>query len=39
VANEPINPADVSKLRQLLVSLRDAKIVEAKTADPARFQL
>jgi len=30
-------PADVSKLRQLLVSLRDAKIVEAKTADPARF--
>jgi hypothetical protein len=37
VAERADYPADVSKLRQLLVSLRDAKIVEAKTADPARF--
>jgi len=37
VAERADYPADVSKLRQLLVSLRDARIVEAKTADPARF--
>lgn len=37
VAERGDYPADVSKLRQLLVSLRDAKIVEAKTTDPARF--
>jgi hypothetical protein len=37
VAERADYPADVSKLRLLLVSLRDAKIVEAKTADPARF--
>jgi hypothetical protein len=30
-------PADVAKIRTLLLSLRDAKIVEEKTADPARF--
>jgi len=37
VAERADYPADVSKLRQLLVALRDAKIVEAKTADPAQF--
>src|SRR6202022_767452 len=37
VAERADYPADVSKLRQLLVSLRDARIVEAKTVDPARF--
>ncbi|HLZ98379.1 MAG TPA: DUF4340 domain-containing protein [Steroidobacteraceae bacterium] len=37
VAERGDYPADVSKLRQLLVTLRDARIVEAKTADPARF--
>jgi hypothetical protein len=37
VAERADYPADVSKLRLLLVALRDAKIVEAKTADPARF--
>jgi hypothetical protein len=37
VAERADYPADVSKLRQLLVSLRDARIVEAKTADAARF--
>jgi hypothetical protein len=30
-------PADVAKIRNLLLSLRDAKIVEEKTADPTRF--
>jgi hypothetical protein len=37
VAERADYPADVSKLRQLLISLRDARIVEAKTSDPARF--
>ncbi len=37
VAERADYPADVSKLRLLLVALRDAKIVESKTADPARF--
>ena len=30
-------PADVSKLRKLLMALRDAKIVEKKTSNPASF--
>ena len=30
-------PADVSKLRKLLLSLSDAKIVEEKTSDPANY--
>jgi len=30
-------PADVAKLRKLLTSLGDAKIIEEKTADPARY--
>lgn len=30
-------PADVSKLRTLLTALGDAKIVEKKTSDPARY--
>jgi hypothetical protein len=30
-------PADMSKLRKLLAALRDAKIIEEKTADPARY--
>lgn len=30
-------PADVAKLRKLLTALGDAKIVEEKTADPARY--
>jgi len=37
VAERADYPADVSKLRKLLESLRDAKIIEEKTADPARF--
>ena len=37
VAERADYPADVSKLRLLLVALRDARIVEAKTVDPARF--
>jgi hypothetical protein len=37
VAERADYPADVSKLRTLLVSLRDARIVEEKTVDPARF--
>ena len=32
-------PADDSKVRRFLLSLGDAKIVEAKTADPANFPL
>ena len=32
-------PADVPKLRKLLLALNDAKIVEEKTADPAKFPL
>ncbi|MGA2189863.1 MAG: DUF4340 domain-containing protein [Steroidobacteraceae bacterium] len=30
-------PADVAKIRTLLLALADARIVEEKTADPARF--
>lgn len=30
-------PADVAKLRKLLTALGDARIVEEKTADPARY--
>lgn len=30
-------PADVSKVRKLMVSLTDAKIIEQKTSDPAKF--
>jgi hypothetical protein len=30
-------PADVSKLRKLLLALSDAKIVEQKTSDPANY--
>jgi len=30
-------PADVAKLRKLLTALSDAKIVEEKTSDPARY--
>jgi hypothetical protein len=30
-------PADVAKLRRLLLSLRDAKTIEQKTSDPARY--
>jgi hypothetical protein len=30
-------PADLAKLRKLLTSLGDAKILEEKTADPARY--
>jgi hypothetical protein len=37
VAERADYPADVGKLRKLLLSLRDARIVEEKTADPARF--
>ena len=32
-------PADASKVRKLLLSLADAKIVEEKTSDPAKFSL
>ncbi len=32
-------PADVAKLRKLLIALRDAKIVEEKTSDPANFPI
>lgn len=31
-------PVDLPKLRKLLLSLRDAKISEEKTSDPARFE-
>ena len=37
VAERADYPADVAKLRKLLLALRDAKIVEDKTADPARY--
>jgi Domain of unknown function (DUF4340) len=37
VAERADYPADVFKLRKLLLSLADAKIVETKTADPANF--
>ena len=39
VAQRDDYPVDVSKLRKLLSSLRDAKIVEEKTSDPARFSV
>jgi hypothetical protein len=37
VAERADYPADVAKIRRLLLALRDARIVEEKTADPARF--
>ena len=37
VAERADYPADIAKLRKLLQSLRDARIVEEKTSDPARF--
>jgi hypothetical protein len=37
VAERADYPADVAKLRKLLLSLRDARIIEEKTSDPARF--
>lgn len=37
VAERADYPADLSKLRKLLMSLGDAKIIEEKTADPQRF--
>ena len=39
VAQRADYPADVSKLRKLLLSLSDAKIIEEKTSDPANFPL
>jgi hypothetical protein len=37
VAERAEYPADVTKIRKLVLALRDAKIIEEKTADPARF--
>ena len=37
VAERADYPADVGKLRKLLMSLGDAKIIEEKTSDPQRF--
>jgi hypothetical protein len=37
VAERADYPADVGKLRKLLMSLSDAKITEEKTSDPQRF--
>ncbi len=39
VAERGDYPADVAKLRKLLVSLGDARIVEEKTSDPANFSI
>jgi hypothetical protein len=39
VAERANYPADVSKLRKLLLSLGDAKIVEQKTSDPANYSI
>jgi hypothetical protein len=39
VAERGDYPADVTKLRKLLVSLGDARIVEEKTSDPANYSL
>jgi hypothetical protein len=39
VAQRADYPADVSKLRKLLLSLSDAKIVEEKTSDPANYSV
>jgi hypothetical protein len=39
VAERGDYPADVAKLRRLLLALRDAKIVEEKTSDPGRYAI
>jgi hypothetical protein len=39
VAQRGDYPADVSKLRKLLLSLSDAKIIEEKTSNPANFPI
>jgi hypothetical protein len=39
VAERANYPADVSKLRRLLLSLSDAKIREEKTSDPAKYSI
>jgi hypothetical protein len=39
VAERSDYPADVSKLRKLLLALSDAKIVEEKTSNPANFSI
>jgi uncharacterized protein DUF4340 len=39
VAERADYPADVSKLRKLLLALSDAKLVEQKTSNPASFHL
>jgi hypothetical protein len=39
VADRADYPADVSKLRRLLISLGDAKIREQKTSDPANYPI
>jgi hypothetical protein len=39
VAERANYPADVSKLRNLLLSLRDAKILEEKTSNPANYSI
>jgi hypothetical protein len=39
VAERANYPADVSKLRKLLVALSDAKIREEKTSDPANYSI
>ncbi|HEY2682110.1 MAG TPA: DUF4340 domain-containing protein [Steroidobacteraceae bacterium] len=39
VAQRADYPADVSKLRKLLLALTDAKIVEEKTSDPANYAI
>jgi hypothetical protein len=39
VAERGDYPADAAKLRKLLVSLGDARIVEEKTSDPANFSI
>jgi hypothetical protein len=39
VAERANYPADVSKLRKLLLALSDAKILEQKTSDPANYSI
>ena len=39
VAERANYPADVAKLRKLLLSLSDAKILEEKTSDPANYSI
>lgn len=39
VAQRDGYPADVTKLRKLLLALSDAKIIEEKTSDPANYAL